>query len=768
MTELAPPKFGMGAPVRRVEDVRLITGRGRYTADMIPENALAAYVVRSPYSHARFTIGDLSAAQAAPGVHLVWTAADIAEMKGMPVVGKGRAIGGAKVIERKIPVLCADTVRYVGDAVAFVVADDLNHAKSAAELLEIDYDPLPAVVSCVDALEPDAPKVWEDGGQNLSFECERGDKVATDEAFARADKVAGLRIVNNRLVCNYMEPRAVVADFDSQAGTWTITVGSQGVHDMRKNIAKAMGVSEDDIRVLTYDVGGGFGTKAFAYREYPLCAKAAKVLERPVAWVCERGEHFLTDAHGRDNVADAAFALDKDGRILAMKVDLVANMGAYLSQFGAFIPWLGMSMTTGVYDIPSAYIRCDNVFTHTVPVDAYRGAGRPEAAYLIERLVDEAARVCGLSPAEFRRRNFIRPEQMPYRTQMDRMYDTGEFDGHMSRALELADQPGFGARAAESKGRGRMRGFGFATYVEACAFSGSEAARVNLEEDGTISVHIGTQSNGQGHETAYAQFAAGPLGVDYDKIRVVQGDTADLEKGGGTGGSRSIPLGVPSVDRAARTLAVQIRELASDELEVSAGDVELADGSARIVGTDRVIGFAELAAKAVDKSRLQAFGEFDQGEATYPNGTHVCEVEIDPETGHVEILRYLIVDDFGAVVNPLLLAGQVHGGVVQGIGQAVLEHTVHDADGQLITATFNDYAMPRADNLPEIEFETRNVPSTWNPMGIKGAGEAGSIGSCPAIVNAIVGALEREYGIRHIDMPATPLRVWEAIRAAAR
>ncbi len=766
MTELAPPKFGMGAPVRRLEDVRLITGRGRYTADMAPENALEAFVVRSPYAHARFSFGDLSAAKAAPGVHLVWTAADIAEMNGMPVVGKGRAIGGRKIVERKIPPLCAEVARYVGDAVAFVVADNVNLAKSAAELLEIDYEPLPAVVACEDALKPDAAKVWSDDGQNLSFECERGDRIATEEAFARADRVAKLRIVNNRLVCNYMEPRAVVADYDTGTGKWTIIVGSQGVHDMQENVAKAMGEAKDDIRVLTYDVGGGFGTKAFTYREYPLCAKAAKVLERPVTWVCERGEHFLTDAHGRDNVADAAMALDKDGRFIGMKVDLVANMGAYLSQFAAFIPWLGMSMTTGVYDIPAAHIRCDNVFTHTVPVDAYRGAGRPEAAYLIERLVDEAARVCGLSRAEIRRRNFIKPEQMPYRTQMDRMYDTGEFDGHLSLALEHADKAGFAARAEESKRNGKVRGFGFGTYVEACAFAGSEAARVNLEADGTISVHIGTQSNGQGHETAYAQFAAGPLGVDYDRIRVVQGDTDDLEVGGGTGGSRSIPLGVPSVDRAARTLAVQLRELASDELEASAADIELVDGEARIVGTDRSIGFAELAAKVTDKQKLHAYGAFEQGEATYPNGTHVCELEIDPQTGHIDILRYLIVDDFGAVVNPLLLAGQVHGGVVQGIGQAMLEHTVHDGEGQLISASFNDYAMPRADDIPDIEFETRNVPSTWNPMGIKGAGEAGSIGSCPAVVNAIIDGLAREYGIRHIDMPATPLRVWEAIRAA--
>ena len=520
------------------------------------------------------------------------------------------------------------------------------------------------------------------------------------------------------------------------------------------------------MRVLTYDVGGGFGTKGFNYREYPLTAKAAKALGRPVKWVCDRSEHFLADAHGRDHVSTGAVALDKDGRITALKVEFTAAMGSYFNQFGPFIPWLAISMLTGVYDITTVYAHCDAVFTHTVPTDAYRGAGRPEAAFLLERLMDEAARVAGLSTTEIRRRNFIKPEQMPYKTVTDHTYDTGEFAAHMDKALSAADAGSFEARLAGSKARGKIRGLGFGTYIEICAFGGSEPAKVMLDADGVVSVHIGTQSNGQGHQTAYAQFVGGHLGLDYEKIRVVQGDSDDLPSGGGTGGSRSVPLGAPSVDLASKTLAQQLKELAADELEAGVGDIELADGAARVVGTDRRISFVDLAKKAKDKAKLVATGEFKAEEHTYPNGTHVCEVEIDPETGHTEIARYTIVDDFGATVNPMLLAGQVHGGVAQSIGQAIFEHTVYDADAQLVTGTFNDYAMPRASNLPSFDFQTRNVPCKWNALGIKGAGEAGTIGATPTVMNAVVDALYRAYGIRNIDMPATPLRVWETIQAA--
>jgi carbon-monoxide dehydrogenase large subunit len=449
-----------------------------------------------------------------------------------------------------------------------------------------------------------------------------------------------------------------------------------------------------------------------------------------------------------------------------MRVELIANLGSYFNQFGPYIPTIGLTMLTGLYDIRSVHAICKAVFTNTVPTDAYRGAGRPEATYFIERLMDEAALVTGLSRSEIRRRNFIKPEQMPYKTQTDRVYDTGEFAAHMDKALAVAGAESFDARLAESRANERIRGLGFASYIEVCAFGNSEPAKAVLEADGTVSLHIGTQSNGQGHQTAYAQFVAEPLGLDYDRIRVVQGDTDALEKGGGTGGSRSIPLGVTSVDRASRQLADQIKELAADELEAGIGDIELVGGTARVVGTDRAVAYADIARRASDPSKLSATAEVRQDENTYPNGTHVCEIEIDPETGLTQIVKYTIVDDFGVTVNPMLLAGQIHGGVAQGVGQALTEHTVYDSDGQLITATFNDYAMPRAGDFPFIHFETRNVPSTWNPLGIKGAGEAGTIGAAPAVMNAVVDALRRAYQIRHIDMPATPRRIWEAIQAA--
>ncbi|WP_224408189.1 xanthine dehydrogenase family protein molybdopterin-binding subunit [Afifella sp. IM 167] len=753
----------MGANPRRVEDDAFIRGEGHYTSDFQPEGTLTAFLVRSPIAHARFSIGDLSAARSAEGVHLVWTAAEVADLSPMPCLAAGPTKGPLNRAE--VPVLCADTVRHVGDAIALVVADNINLARSAAELIEVDYEPLPVMTATDTALDPDAPVIWPEHGTNLAFEYERGDGEATEAAFADAAKVAKLRLVNNRLVCNYMEPRALLAEFHPEEKTWTITVGSQGVHGMRRAIAKAMNVDPARLRVITPDVGGGFGPKGFAYREYPLVAKAAQALVRPVRWTSDRNEHFQSDAQGRDNVTEAAFALDGEGRILAMKVDIIANMGAYLSQFGPYIPWLGISMATGLYDIRTAHVTVKGVYSNTVPVDAYRGAGRPEAAFVVERLIDEAARVAELSPEEIRRRNFIRPDQLPYTTVTDRIYDTGDFAGHMDRALEKADAAGFAARLEESRAKGRLRGLGFATYVEACAFAGSEPAKAKLEEDGSVSLFIGTQSNGQGHKTAYAQFVAGPLGVDYEHVHVRQGDTDELEKGGGTGGSRSIPLGVPSVERASTKLAGQLKELAANELEAAAADIELAEGTARIVGTDRAISLAELAAKAGDKEKLQAVGEFEQAEATYPNGTHVCELEIDPQTGSAHVLRYTIVDDFGVTVNPILLEGQVHGGVVQSIGQVLLENTVYDEDGQLLTATFNDYAMPRAWDTCSFAFETRNVPSTHNALGIKGAGEAGTIGATPAVMNAVIDALYRGYGIRHLDMPATPLRVWEAIQA---
>ena len=518
--------------------------------------------------------------------------------------------------------------------------------------------------------------------------------------------------------------------------------------------------------MITGDVGGGFGTRYHNFREYPLTMEAARRLNRPVKWLSDRSEHFVADMHGRDNLVTARMAMDAAGDFLALRVDVKANMGAYLSGFGPSVPTLGALMATGVYDIRDHMMTITGMYSNTTPVDAYRGAGRPEAALLIERLVDACAREHGFDPIELRRRNFIKPEQFPYKTASGRLYDVGEYEGQMELALKNADFGGFADRARASREKGRVRGVGMSVYVEACAFAGSEPAHLQLNDDGTITLHIGTQTNGQGHVTAYSQFIADKIGIDFNKIIVRQGDTDELEKGGGTGGSRSIPLGGVSVSQASETLAKQIKQIAADELEAGVEDIELADGEARIVGTDRVAGFVALAAVAKDEDLLKSTSDIKQDEATYPNGTHICEVEIDPETGQVTIEDYTIVDDYGVVVNPILLTGQVHGGAVQGIGQCLLEGTVYSEDAQPLTASFMDYAMPRADNMPSFRFDTRNVPSTTNAMGMKGAGEAGTIGACPAVLNAVIDALHREYGITHIEMPTTPSRVWFAIQEA--
>ncbi|HMM65051.1 MAG TPA: xanthine dehydrogenase family protein molybdopterin-binding subunit, partial [Mesorhizobium sp.] len=722
------PKFGMGASVLRVEDGAFITGKGRYTDDIRLDGVLHGYVLRSPVANGRFTIGALEAARTAPGVHLVLTGEDVAHLGGLKCGVMQPQPDGTRAPTRDIPILCRDHVHYVGDAVAFVVADSRAQAQDAAELIEVDYDAEEAAADTATALGPATPLVWPELGSNRAFFHHFGDKAACDAAFAEAARVTRVEFHNNRLVCNFMEARAAIGEWSETGGRFTLTTGSQGVHSMQKILSSLFGVDKDRLRVVTPDVGGGFGTKAFVYREHALVLEAARRLGRPVKWAGDRTEHFLTDAQGRDNVVAAEMAMDGEGRFLALRVDLKANMGAYISQYAPFIPYIGVTMSTGVYDIGALDVSVTGLYTNTCPVDAYRGAGRPEAALLLEKLVDACARDMGLAPDEIRRRNFIGPDQFPYRTPTGRLYDNGEFEGHMNRAMERAEWTRFSERLEEAKARGKIRGIGMATYVEACAFPGSEPAHVELNGDGTVTLKIGTQSNGQGHATAYAQFVAEKLNLAMEKIRVRQGDTEELKAGGGTGGSRSIPLGGVSAARAGEDLAEKIRKIAADELEASAADIELADGEARIVGTDRSIGFAAIAKAAKRPEDLRGFGEFVQDECTYPNGTHICEVEIDPETGATQVVRYTIVDDFGVTVNPMLLAGQVHGGVVQGIGQALTENTVYGDDGQLLTASFMDYAMPRADTVPSFHFETRNVPSTTNALGIKGAGEAGTIG----------------------------------------
>ena len=761
---MKPMKFGVGQSVRRVEDQRFVTGAGRYTADFAPAGVLHAVVLRSPHAHARFAIRDLAAAQACPGVAAILTAADTADLGDLPCLATAPNADGSAMALPPYPILARDIVRHVGDAIAMIVAQTEAQAILAAEAVVIDYEPLPVVIGSREALAPDAPRVWPHFGGNLAYDAAMGDKAAVDAIFAQAARVVSLDLVNNRVVCNYLEPRAAIGEVDAATGRMTLTLGSQGVHSQQRIIAACLRIAPEQLRVVTPDVGGGFGTKGFVYREYPLVLLAAKLTGAPVKWVCERTEHFLADAQGRDNLTTAEMALDGEGRFLAMRVDILANLGAYLSQYAPYIPWLGATMATGCYDIPALYARCRGVYTHTQPVDAYRGAGRPEAAYALERLVDQCARAAGIAPDAIRAKNFITPAQMPYHTQTDRTYDVGEFEAAMRVALEQADYAGFATRAAASSAQGKARGIGFASYIECTAWGSGETGSVSLDADGDFTVIVGTQSNGQGHATAYAQVVAQYLDVPPERVRVVQGDSDRVKTGGGTGGSRSIPVGAAMLTRASSTLADRVKALAADALEAALADLEIVDGAVRIAGTDRAISYQEIARlPQATREALTAIDTFTPPQPTYPNGTHVCELEVDPETGRVDILAYTICDDFGMTLNPLLLEGQVHGGIAQGIGQALMERTLFGDDGQLITASFMDYAMPRATDVPNFHFETRNVPSTTNPLGLKGAGEAGSIGACPAVMNALNDALHRAYGIAHIDMPATPLAIHQAI-----
>jgi carbon-monoxide dehydrogenase large subunit len=762
---MANMKFGFGQPLTRKEDDALLRGAGRYVADVRPEGVLHAAVLRSPHAHAKFKIGSLDRVRAMKGVRLVLTGADTADLGPLPTPG---VLEGVDIKVPHYPILALDVVRHVGDAVAFVVADTLEQAKDAIEAFVIDWQPLPHVIGAVAALKPDAAPVWPDR-PNLAFETALGDAQATKAAFAQAARTVSTTIVNQRLVTNYMDTRGVVAEYDGER--ITLTLGSQGSHIIRDIICGAVLKKPlNKMRVITPDVGGGFGTKLFPYREYALAAVAAEKLRKPVKWVADRSEHFLGDSHGRDNISTATLAIDGKGKFIALEVDIVADMGAYLSCYAPYIPWLGVGMATGSYDIPVCHVRLRAAYTNTVPVDAYRGAGRPEASYLIERAVDNAARELGVAPDAIRRKNLIRPSALPYKTPTGKVYDSGEFAASMARAQELIDWKGFNKRAAQSKRAGKLRGIGIATYIEACGANGPETADVTLDRDGGVTVLIGSQSTGQGHQTSYAQLVAERLDLPPDRVRVIQGDTDKIRTGAGTGGSSSIPVGGVSVDRASRTLAEQLKELAADALEASAGDMEIVDGAIKVVGTDRTISFADLAAhpKATPE-KLSASKDFSTDQPTFPNGTHIAEVEIDPDTGMTEIHEYVVVDDFGATLNPLLLAGQVHGGLVQGIGQALMEDTVYDvASGQLLSASFMDYAMPHAHDAPAFIFETRNTPCKNNPLGVKGAGEAGAIGSCPSVMNAVIDALDRGYGIRHIDMPATPQKVWAAIEKARK
>jgi aerobic carbon-monoxide dehydrogenase large subunit len=766
MTKLM--KFGVGQGVKRVEDVRLVSGRGNYASDAVDGAELKAVFLRSPYGHAKFRIDDIEAARAAPGVRAVYVASDFAHLGDLPCQEKVLNADGSLTPVKPFPLIAAGEVDHVGDIVALAVADTALQARDAAELIGVVWEELPAAVDMEEAVRPGAPLVFAGAPGNLAYDGFIGDKQKTDAAFAQAAHRVRIKVVNPRVVANFMEPRSAVGEYDATTGRLTLNIGSQGVHLFKRIIAEdILKIPPANLRVVTQDVGGGFGTKQVVYREYPLVLEAARKLGRSVGWMADRTEHFVGDSQGRDNVTTAEMALDSEGRFLALRLDILGNLGAYLSTFAPYIPWLGATMATGPYHIDALHARVRGVYTHTVPVDAYRGAGRPEAAYVLERLVDVCARTLGVAPEELRARNFVKPEQMPYHTHTDRDYDVGEFEGAMRACLKKADHAGFAARAEQSGARGKIRGFGISSYIECTAWNDFEKGSVTLDKNGDFTVLIGTQSNGQGHETAYAQAVSQHLDTPLERIKVVQGDSDRIATGAGTGASRSIPIGAVMVARASQTLAASLKELAADKLEAAVADLEIEDGMVRIAGTDRAISYAEIAAlPAATAAKVTATESYTPSNATYPNGTHACEVEIDPETGETAIVKYTVVDDFGFTLNPLLLAGQVHGGIAQGAGQALMEKATFDGHGQLLTASLMDYCLPRADTLPSFDFETRNVPSTTNPMGLKGAGEAGSIGSTPAVMNAIADALWRAYRVEHIDMPATPLAVYRAIHSS--
>jgi carbon-monoxide dehydrogenase large subunit len=763
---MAPIKFGVGQSVLRKEDDPLIRGKGRYTDDHAPAT-WHALVLRSPHAHAKFTI-NATRARGLPGVATILTADDTEDLGGLPCQFN---LEVDPFTGPPYAILARGVVRHVGDAVAFVVAETIDRARDAIEAIEVDWTPLPAVIGVANAVKQGAPQVWPEHAGNVLFDLSIGDKKATEAAFAKAHAVAEISIVNPRIVTNFMETRAVVCEYDAKRDHLTLTIGSQGSHRLRDILCQdVLKIPVEKMRVICPDVGGGFGTKLFPYREYALAAFTARKLRKAVKWAADRADHFIGDTQGRDNVTTARMALAEDGKFLGMDVDLMSDMGAYLSLFGPAIPHEGAGMLPGLYDIQAFHCRIRTLFTNTVPVDAYRGAGRPEAAYVVERLVDASARKLGMTPDAIRRKNFISPRAMPYKTATGKVYDSGDFTAHMKRAMEIATWKDFAKRAKAAKKQGLLRGIGLATYVEVCGTMGEETANVALDPNGDVSILIGTQSSGQGHQTAYAQIVAEQFGLAPERVHIFQGDTDRIASGLGTGGSASIPTGGVSVERATRTLGANLREIAADALETSAADLEISDGTIRIAGTDRSISFADLAKRPdVDPSKLKASATFTSADGTFPNGTHLAEVEIDPATGIIRIVNYIIVDDFGATLNPLLLAGQVHGGAMQGIGQALMEQAVYDPkDGQLVTGTFMDYALPRAADGPSFVFETHNVPCKTNPLGVKGAGEAGAIGSCPAVVNAIIDGLWREYKIDHIDMPATAERVWIAIREHQR
>jgi len=769
-------KFGSAQSIRRVEDTRLLRGHGCYTDDITPAETLYGAMVRSPHAAARIASISTEAARAAPGVLAVYTGSDL-EADGIGPIPCAAPIenrDGTKLQDPPRRALAQGAVHYVGDPVAFVVGETAEAARDAAEAVVVEYDVLPSVSDLRAATAPGASLVWPDAPGNVCFDWETGDAARVDALFASAAHVTRLEIVNNRIVVSSMEARVALAEYDADSGRWTLRTNTQGVWLLKQLLAQAVfKVEPERFRVVTNDVGGGFGMKMFLYPEQVLTCYAAQKLGRPVKWTSDRSEAFVSDTHGRDNVTTGELATDADGKVLALRSRNFANMGAYLSNFAPAIPTVaGSKVLASVYDFKAIYLNVIGVFTNTVPVDAYRGAGRPESNYLVERLMDAAARDLGMDPILFRRQNMVPPSAMPYRSAMGEVYDSGRFAEVLDAGMRKIDHAGFAGRRAAAAKRGMLRGLGVAYYLEATMGAPTERAEIRFAEDGNVEVLVGTQSTGQGHETAYIQLTAEQLGIPRERIRVLQGDSDAIPTGGGTGGARSLYSEGQAILATAASVIEKGKQAASDALEAAAADIAFEDGAFLVAGTDRRIGILPLAARQRQR-KAQGAVQLDAAEIanvethTFPNGCHLAEVEVDPETGMIEVVGYAVCDDMGRTINPMIVRGQVQGGVAQGIGQALMERTSYDPDsGQLLAGSFMDYALPRAADLPDIEVELIEVPCLSNPLGVKGAGEAGAVGSPPAVMNAVLDALAAR-GVTDLDMPATPETVWRAIEEAA-
>jgi len=781
---------GIGASVRRKEDHRFLSGNGNYTDDINRPGQLYAVIRRADRPHARLLGIDTTAAAAAPGVVAVYTGVDMQAdgIGGVPCGWQVHNKDGSPMAEPPHPVLATGKVRHVGDPVAVVIAASKQEAKNAAELLVVDYDDMPGIASVRDAIAPGAPLVHDEVPGNVCFDWHIGDKAIVDQAFAHAAHVVELDLTNNRLVPNAMEPRAAIGEFDRSSGEFTLYTTSQNPHVIRLLMgAFVLHIPEHKLRVVAPDVGGGFGSKIYHYAEEAIVTWAAGKLHRPVKWTCDRSEAFMSDAHGRDHYSKAAMALDAQGKFLALRVSTLANMGAYLSTFAPAIPtYLSATLLAGVYTTPAIYAEVKAVFTHTVPVDAYRGAGRPESSYLLERLVDVIAHDTGLDRVAIRRLNFIPRDAFPYQTPVALQYDSGDYQATLKAALAASDWDGFPARRRAAAARGKLRGIGMSTYVEACGIAPSklvgqlgaraglyEVANIRVHPTGSVTVFTGTHSHGQGHETTFAQLVSDQLGVPVDLVDVVHGDTAKIPFGMGTYGSRSLAVGGSAMVKAMDKVIAKGKKIAAHLMEASVEDIEFKDGRFSVAGTDKSKALAEISLAAYVPHNypieelepgLDETAFYDPKNFTFPGGCHICEVEIDRDTGTVEVVNMVAVDDVGRVINPMIVEGQVQGGLAQGIGQALMENAIYDSEAQLVTGSFMDYQMPRAHDFPPMITSTENTLCTHNPLGSKGVGETGAIGCPPAVINAVVDALS-EYGVRHLDMPATPQKIWSIIQA---